>query len=232
MLFKVCFIVILFFVYSFIGYIIEVGSIFFEQKKLCLSRGFYIGPYLPIFGFGALFILYPLSRYQNDILELYVFSVVLCGILEYFTSYIMEKQYGLRWWDYSEKKYNINGRICLENLLMFGIVAVILVTFFNPLLVNMINSLPRNVILIFGIVLIIIFAIDYIVSTYIAYNVKDSIVTKKNSDNTQDIKKEIKRLFKGENCFAKRLKKSFPHTVDYYKKTRQKINSYKDKTKN
>lgn len=109
---------LLFFIYSVMGWILEITCKFIEYKKFA-NRGFLIGPYCPIYGFGALFITLFLGRYSNDIIALFVMTILICGVLEYFTSYIMEKIFKLRWWDYSRRKYNINGRICLDTLIPF-----------------------------------------------------------------------------------------------------------------
>lgn len=229
MLFKFCFISILFLIYAFIGYIIEVLAILVEEKKLSLSRGFLVGPYLPIFGFGALVILFPLAKYQNDIFALYIFSVVLCGVLEYFTSYLMEKQYGFRWWDYSNKKHNINGRVCLENLLLFGIVSVLLVQFVNPLLVENINKMSSNIIIALGLIIVAIIVGDYIISIKTAYKVKNNLVVQKNKDNTSEIKKEAKKILNREPFLVHRLFISFPDVKENMKYKREKLRQYMKK---
>lgn len=76
-----------------------------------------IGPYCPIYGWGALAITILLKRYIDDWIVLLFMSIITCGILEYATSYVMEKLFHARWWDYSRRKYNINGRVCLETLI-------------------------------------------------------------------------------------------------------------------
>lgn len=103
MIYNIFYIFILFLMYSFIGYVVEIVSILINTKKLTFERGFLIGPYLPIFGSGAFVMLYALSKYKEDLFALFIASFVLCGVLEYFTSFIMEKIYGFRWWDYSRK---------------------------------------------------------------------------------------------------------------------------------
>ena len=117
--------VIIFFFYSVVGYIVEVTSCSIKSKKLTLSRGYLIGPYIPIFGFGGLFMTTLLSKYQNDILSLFINSMVYCCLLEYITSLVLEKIFKLRWWDYSDRRFNINGRVCLENGILFGIAGII-----------------------------------------------------------------------------------------------------------
>jgi len=106
----------LFFIYAILGWIIETTLVSIEKKKF-VNRGFLIGPYCPIYGFGGLAITILLKNYTKDPIVLFLMAVIICACLEYFTSYIMEKLFKARWWDYSKKKYNINGRICLETII-------------------------------------------------------------------------------------------------------------------
>ena len=121
----------LFLIYSFLGWVIEVASCSKIQKKF-VDRGFLIGPYCPIYGTAALIIILLLKKYENDLAVLFVMSIVVCSVIEYVTSYIMEKLFKTRWWNYSDKPFNINGRICLSNSFLFGFLGVLLVYFINP----------------------------------------------------------------------------------------------------
>ena len=132
---------LLFLVYSFIGWTIEVVGELIKHKKF-VNRGFLIGPYCPIYGFGAIAITLNLTRYYNNLLVLFTMAILICGLLEYFTSFIMEKLFHARWWDYSNMKYNINGRICLETLVPFGILGVLIIQVLNPFFIHILNSIP------------------------------------------------------------------------------------------
>ena len=87
-------------IYSIMGWIMEVTCKSIEAKKI-INRGFMIGPYCPIYGWGALAITILLKRYIDDWIVLLFMSIITCGILEYATSYVMEKLFHARWWDYS-----------------------------------------------------------------------------------------------------------------------------------
>lgn len=93
---------LLFIIYAVIGWCMEVICKLIQYKKF-VDRGFLIGPYCPIYGVGALLITFFLNKYVQDPVVLFVMAVVVCGILEYLTSYFMEKIYHARWWDYSSK---------------------------------------------------------------------------------------------------------------------------------
>ena len=122
--------VAIFLIYSFIGWIVEVSAFLIQDHKF-VNRGFFIGPVVPIYGTGGILITLLLTKYQSDPVTLFCMAVVVCSILEYFTSYVMEKLFKTRWWDYSNKKFNINGRICLTNLLFFGLMGLVMVYLVN-----------------------------------------------------------------------------------------------------
>ena len=153
----------LFIIYSFVGWIIEVLFVFYDTKKL-VNRGFLVGPLLPIYGCGSLLMAIFLYRYSNQIITLFVMAVFICSILEYFTSYIMEKLFKLRWWDYSDKRFQINGRVCLENAFLFGILGLLMVLFINPFFNNLLDMIPIMILRIVVGIVFVLFLIDLIVS--------------------------------------------------------------------
>ena len=133
---------LLFFTYSVLGWIMEVTKTLIDKKKF-VNRGFLIGPYCPIYGFGALLITFLLKKYTADPIALFIMAIVVCGILEYLTSYFMEKIFHARWWDYSQKKYNINGRVCLDTIIPFGLLGMFIMYVSNPFLIEKLESLPE-----------------------------------------------------------------------------------------
>ena len=106
----ICYYFLLFMTYSILGWILEVSCKLVEKKKF-VNRGFLIGPYCPIYGWGALIMTLLLNNYLNNIFTLFIMNILICSVLEYFTSYILEVIFKARWWDYSNKKFNINGPI-------------------------------------------------------------------------------------------------------------------------
>lgn len=131
---------IYFLVYSFIGFLVETTYVFIIDKKL-VKRGFLHGPIIPIYGFGALAIIVSLSSFKNNIPLLFTLSILLTSSLEYITSYAMERMFQMRWWDYSQRKFNLNGRICLRNSLMFGILSLVLIRWLHPVFVKSIAKI-------------------------------------------------------------------------------------------
>ena len=199
----------LFVLYSIIGWTIEVILKFIEFKKI-INRGFLIGPYLPIYGLGTLLITLLLQNYYNDPIALFIFSIVICSILEYLTSYLMEKIFKARWWDYSEKKFNINGRICLETMIPFGIAGVLAVKFVNPYFFDIYQAIDPQFLNIFCIIFVIILFIDFIFSTKIILSIK-SLNIFKGKDNTEQISKIVIKKIKNLDWGQKRLLQAFPN---------------------
>ena len=183
--------VLIFFVYALGGWILEsIGGIFNPKVKKFVNRGFLIGPYCPVYGIGVVLVSLLLNKYTNDIPVLFFLSILICGILEYFTGYVMEKLFNARWWDYSQKRFNINGRVCLETLLPFGIAATFIVCKINPFLIENFNKLSdKQAHWITGI-LSFIFIIDFIISFKIILSFRGEIHKKK--DNTEEIVSKVK----------------------------------------
>lgn len=181
--------VLLFFTYSFAGWFMEsVGGIL--NVKKFVNRGFLIGPYCPVYGVGVVIITILLKGYTDDIPALFVLSTVICGTLEYLTSYVMEKLFNARWWDYRNRKFNINGRICLETLLPFGIAGSTILCIINPFFENIYLSIPDLYRHIITTVLSIGFIIDFIVSFRIILSFKGEVDSSR--DRTEEIGAKVK----------------------------------------
>lgn len=118
-----------FIIYAFLGYICEVVYVSIGTRKLT-NRGYLYGPICPIYGYGAVIILFCLRPVYDRGMWYLVFllGVLLTSTLEYLTSYVMELIFHMRWWDYSDYKFNINGRVCLKNSLLFG--ALVMLVFY------------------------------------------------------------------------------------------------------
>ena len=204
--------------YSILGWIVETIYIYICTGKWC-NRGFFIGPYCPIYGFGCVFIVILLGRYSDSPLVLFFMSLIICSSLEYFTSYILEKIFNARWWDYSKRKYNINGRICLETLVPFGIGGVVVIYLVHPFISRIVNLLSPNVKYIIAGVLAVIFLTDLIVSSKIIFSFKNKL-SKLVKDNTGEIKDKIKSIFKKPSI--NRLMNSFPNIKNKFSKFKDK----------
>ncbi|MEG1597018.1 MAG: putative ABC transporter permease [Bacilli bacterium] len=185
----------LFFAYSMLGYLCEVVFCSIIDKKFRHARGFLIGPYLPIYGTAATILYFFTENISNNLFITILVILLVAGALEYFTSYILEKIFKIRWWNYSDRPFNINGRICLENMIMFLILGLIVTYFINPHIFNIINIIPSNFLIFIDIFLIIVFIMD-IILTIIALCKIDKKDYQKLEDSTYKIKQEIFKFLK------------------------------------
>ena len=225
--------ILIFFVYAFAGWVMESTLISIQNKKF-VNRGFLVGPVCPIYGYGVVLVSLLLQKYQNDIVILFFMSVIICGILEYFTSFFMEKIFKARWWDYSKKKFNINGRICLENLILFGIACCIVIYILNPILIENINMIPNMLQNILIISLLAIHLIDNVVSFKIILNLNQ--VSNEIKDNTIEISEKVKNIIHNKSIFHRRLVNAFPNIkekVEFKKwNINEKIEKFREERRN
>lgn len=112
--------------YSFLGWCGEMIYCSIGQGKLCEKRGFLNGPLCPIYGHGALLVLGALSGRWENPAATFLAGMVLTSALEYVTSWLMEKLFHMRWWDYSNRRFNLGGRVCLLNSILFGLACLAL----------------------------------------------------------------------------------------------------------
>jgi uncharacterized membrane protein len=205
---KFIYVVLLFFIYSFLGWLMEVIISLVKRHKF-INRGFLIGPICPIYGIGANLITILLNQYSKEPITLFLMSVIICTTLEYFTSYIMEKIFKNRWWDYSQMKYNINGRVCLECSIPFGIGSCILFYCINPILFYGLNNINISILKIISIILLLILFIDIIISFRVICNLKN-ISNSIRCDSTEVITKKVKEILTTKDPLHRRLLASFP----------------------
>jgi uncharacterized membrane protein len=124
----------------------------FVVKRKFVNRGFLIGPYCPIYGSGLILILVLLKDVNANFITKFFMIAFIASILEYITSYVMEKLFNARWWDYSNDKFNINGRVCLETFLEFGLVGSLGLYYVHPFVSSIMYSFNNNLIyILFGI---------------------------------------------------------------------------------
>lgn len=193
----------LFIIYSFLGWVLECIVVYIEAGKI-MNRGFLIGPCCPIYGVGSLLIIFILNNYREDRLILFFMAAILCTILEYFTSWIMEKLFKARWWDYSDKKFNVNGRVCLENVIGFGLIGVVLVRYINPYFNSIISLVDVRIYNIVVIILLVLFIIDLSISFNIINSFK-TVASSVKKDNTEEITKKVREKLINKGGLYKRL---------------------------
>lgn len=202
-------IIFLFFLfYSFCGWFIEVMGELIANKRF-VNRGFLIGPYCPIYGYGTVLITIFLEAYKQNIGIVFGMSVIICGILEYLTSFFMEKIFKARWWDYSDKKFNINGRVCLETLVPFGVGGTLVLCVLNKYVLYVLRIIPSLPLHIIAITLFTLFVVDNIVSSSIISKISAKI-GKVSEDSTQLIRAKVKEIMETAPSLFKRVLKAYP----------------------
>lgn len=202
---------ILLMIYSFIGWVMEVVGKLIEKHKF-INRGFLIGPICPIYGWGCIMLILLLSKYKSSPILLFFMAIIICSILEYATSYIMEKLFNARWWDYSRRKFNLNGRICAETMIPFGILGIIVIYIINPFFTNLIIKIPSNILNILAIIILFIYITDNIISTFIMLGFRKTLKTLE-KDGTEEITKKVKEVLLNRNYLYKRIIKAFPNLI-------------------
>lgn len=135
-------IILCFFIYGFLGWCTEVAFAAAKEQRF-VNRGFLNGPICPIYGVGVMAVVLLLTPYKNNILILYVASIIVVTALEWITGFILEKLFHSKWWDYSHMPLNLNGYVCLLFSLIWGVACVIIVKWIHPLIFKGISFLPK-----------------------------------------------------------------------------------------
>lgn len=153
--------VLFFFIYSFIGWCVEVIYAALKSGKF-VNRGFLNGCACPIYGAGVILILLCLTPININVFVLFATSVVLTSILEFLTGFVLEKLFHTKWWDYSKEHFNIKGYVCVKYSLLWGIACVIVVDLVHPSIAYCVGKLPDIALYIICGVLSAAFIVDFI----------------------------------------------------------------------
>ena len=157
-----------FFIYSFLGWAWESAYVSIKNKKL-VNRGFINGPLCTIYGAGAVTIYLLLRPFEKNLALLYLGGVISATALEYVTGWIMETVFHTRWWDYSNKKFNLHGYISLASSLLWGAFSILLLKLLQPF-VSWITSLyPQSIGEVILAVVSVLYGIDFGISAYTAF---------------------------------------------------------------
>ena len=219
-MFNIKILFLLFLTYSFLGWIMEMIVTVIEDKEI-VNRGFLVGPYCPIYGVCSIAMILLLNKVTNPVL-LFVLSIIICSVGEYLTSYILEKIFNARWWDYSNMKFNLNGRICLRNCFFFGLLGFLVLNYINNYFTNIYLSLNPNTLNIIFYSLLTIFLADLILSCNVLLKIKNMSLKYINLDNTKEISIKVKDILT-KNFLSRRLLKAFPYLMETTKKGLKKI---------
>lgn len=151
--------IVFFFLYAVLGYISEVLYCSIPQKHF-VNRGFLHGPYLPIYGFGALFVVQALTTFQKHPVLVFILALLGTSLLEYITSFALEKIFHMRLWDYSKHRFQVRGRVCLLNATLFGAMGLVVVYAIQPMFEKIMVHIPAFMLNPVAKVLLILLAAD------------------------------------------------------------------------
>lgn len=180
-----------FFIYCFLGWVWETLYVSAKSGEW-VNRGFLHGPFLPIYGTGAVVVLLSTIEVRDNLLLVYIFGMIGATILEYFTGTAMEKLFGVRYWDYSGKKFNLNGHICLSVSIAWGFFSILMVRVIHPPLEQFVMDIPLTATNVMTLILTVILAVDTTVSVNEALDLKETL--KKLAESNEEIRKLQNRV--------------------------------------
>lgn len=177
--------------YSFLGWAMESSYISILQKRL-VNSGFLYGPFCPIYGFGAVVLYIILTPFKGNLIYVFFVGFFVLSIWEYFVGFILEKLFKTKYWDYSNNKFNINGRVCLLNSIYWGVLSIIFIEIWNPIIEEQIAKIPQYFLVYLDIIIGAYIIIDMIVSSIRTANLSNRV--QKLTRIGENIKEKVKQL--------------------------------------
>ena len=168
-----------FIIYSFLGWCIETIYATINKKEF-VNRGFLHGPFCPIYGFGTLSIIVLLKPIESNYIFLFLGSVFLTSTIEYITGYILENSFNSTWWDYSDRPYNLHGRVCLSFSIIWGFISIFILKVIHPYTIYIVNSIPNSLSMILFNVMLLYLFVDFTVTVITIFKLK-SLLTQLNN---------------------------------------------------
>lgn len=198
----------LFFIYSFLGWCIEVCYSAIRRKSF-VNRGFVNSPLCPIYGFASVLFAVFLPELTENTFFLFVGGALLATLLEYSTGMLLEKIFRKKLWDYSEFKYHLGGYVCLRYSLLWGVLAVVTMVFVNPLLCRLFALIPHTLTIILQWALVSLLLLDFLTTAMAVLGLE--ITARRLTQLSEGMQHTSKLL---ENRLSarvqKRMQKSFP----------------------
>ncbi|MDO5564059.1 MAG: putative ABC transporter permease [Eubacteriales bacterium] len=224
------FIMWLFLVYSFLGWIFECSYAAYKHNKF-INRGVLAGPLLSIYGISAILIKLFLFDLSDRIVFLFIGSAIIYGLCELIVGNLLQVIFHKKWWDYSSSKFNISGFVNLRSLIIGGLLGITSITYLNNILINILNRIPFRIGFVILIVILSLFAIDIILTYFYVLGIPKKFV------RAEKIHKGLIKLSMDLNekiiyIQERRIKKAFPEAKEKVKKEKSNIfakgcNSYK-----
>ena len=167
-------ILVYFVIYSFLGWGLESIVRTICERKI-INTGFLIGPFCPIYGFGAIIMILFLDKFKNNMLLLFFISIVALTLWEYIVGVLLEKLFHTKYWDYSDHKFNYKGRICLTNSIAWGILGVLFINYIHPFIIQILNYIDFIYVAISASIIALILLIDAIISVIKVKKIKSTL---------------------------------------------------------
>lgn len=164
-----------FYFYCFFGWCFESTYVSIKSRKLT-NRGFMRGPFLPIYGSGAIMMLVVSMPFQDNIVMTYIAGCIGATILEYVTGVAMEALFKVRYWDYSKKKFNFQGHICLGSTLAWGFLTILMTEVIHVPIEHFVLSIPSQILTVITLVLTVGIASDFALSFKAAIDLRNILV--------------------------------------------------------
>lgn len=224
---------IYFAIFSFVGWICESTICSLTEHKL-VDRGFLKGPFIPLYGFGGIMVVYLLAPLKDNILLLYIMGVIFTSILEYITGWLMESVFGIKLWDYSDKKFNIKGRVWLLSSLFWGFLSIFAVYVLYPPFEKLFERIDPKHFRIYGLIIIIYFAVDSVTSSMTLVSIRKKIdeLSLMFNDALEDFKLEQKYKYDRRVGWLNEYKDLLKLKRDIYAdETRIKVENFENKLK-
>ena len=182
--------VLLFFFYCFCGWVWESCYVSLCQRRW-VNRGFLHGPLLPIYGSGAILILFVTLPVEDSLVLIWLLGMLAATALEYVVGAAMEKIFRVRYWDYSKHRFNLNGHICLSSSIAWGFFSILLVRFLHPPVGRLLGDIPSWCVDPLALVLTVAFTVDVVRSVQAALDLRE-MLTKLTEEN-EDLRRLAKR---------------------------------------
>lgn len=175
-----------FVVYSFLGWVFESTVRTICEKKL-INTGFLIGPFCPIYGFGAITMIVFFNELKDSKILLFLVSFIVLTLWEYVVGVFLEKIFKTKYWDYSDHKFNFKGRICLMNSIAWGVIGLLFIEYIHPFILKIIGYCQSEYITLISIIIFIIILIDAITNAIKIKNIKSTL------EKVEEINEQIKQ---------------------------------------
>ena len=175
-----------FVIYSFLGWILESIVRTICERRI-INTGFLIGPFCPIYGFGAIIMILFLDQFKNNIILLFFSSFIILSLWEYVVGVLLEKFFATKYWEYSDHKFNYKGRICLTNSIAWGILGVLFINYIHPTITQLLEHIDFIYVAIITSIIAVILLIDAIISIIKVKNIKTTL------EKIEEINEQIKQ---------------------------------------